>query len=123
MAQKLKAFRGDTITGTATLRVKDIVDPAKTNNYVLPPSSIVKFTFPGTSTSVVLSTTDSEVVVVTSNPTVLSFTMSPAKSELLKLGANQGVDVIVDEGGTGDDIKTWQQLKIIDIEDRVNPLP
>lgn len=119
MANKLKIFRGDTVKGTSMLRTIDPCDSSKMNTYVIPALADLTMNFPGgTGTPVSITSGAGEITVVDADKGQISWTLSAAKSATLTpVGDNQGLDLIVDDGG---EITTFEKLRIVNIVDRVN---
>ena len=116
---KIKIFRGDTFSGTITLRTVDVIDSTKLNTYVIPAGAQIDLKFPGSSGTVVLSTTTpGEITILNADKGTLQYKGSSAKSALLNVGDAQPIDFIVTE--LSGDITTFEKLKILQVLDRAN---
>jgi hypothetical protein len=122
MAQPI-VFRGDTITGTLQLRIKNPINPDLEDLYPLPASYIIEVNLPGETATVVLSTANvGEITVISPTLSTVLFTCIPAKSVLLAVTASAAIDCIVtDTTVTPNIVTTFQKLKVIQIQDRANP--
>ncbi len=113
-------FQGDTFKGVISLRTIDVVDPTKTNTYIIPTGATIQINFPGITASVVLSTANAgEITIINASTGTLSYTGSPLKSVLLNPGKNQSLDLIVTD--TAGNVTTFEQPKIINVYARANP--
>lgn len=117
---KTTIYRGDTFKGTVNLRLKDSYDSTKINPFIIEVGSTVEVRFPGTSSTVVLSTaTPGEVTIVDSDLSTITYEGSQVKSALLKKATDQAITVVVTQGVSGETY-TFELTKILDIKDRAN---
>lgn len=120
MASKITIFRGDTFQGTITLRVIDACDSTKQNPFVLDPLDTIAVYFPGTASSVILSSaTPGEITILDAALGKFSYKGDPVKSALLKLGTAQALDVVYTTAAG--DVTTFEKVKIVEVKDRANP--
>jgi len=119
MSQKMTIYRGDTPSATINLYTQDQVSGLSVR-YSIPVGSQIDINFPGETATVVLSTTNvGEITIISAPDGEISFSMSSAKSSLLKLGDNQALDVIITTPTS--QIFTAERAKVIKIVDRANP--
>ena len=127
MANLITVFQGDILTGTVALRTIDQTNPDNQNPFPIPSGGYVEMYFPGTLSSVVISSqttlpsplTGQEIVVTDAALGDLSYTVVPAKTSLMKLGVAQAVDVIVYDAN-GNPL-TFEIIATITVQTRLNP--
>jgi hypothetical protein len=117
-------FRGDTWTGTATLRTLDPVDPTKMNNYVIPTGATIQMNFPGTTASVEITSGAGEVTIINPTTGAIAWTVPYSKTDPTvpnppAVGQKLAVDVIVTD--VAGNPTTFEAMKVINILDRANP--
>lgn len=119
MSQKLTIFRGDTPKGTINLYTQD-PNTGLAIVYNIITGSQISIFFPGTTASVELSSANpGEVTVLNAAEGQIAYAMDSTKSDLLKLGDNQAIDVVVTT--PSNDVLTAERVKIVKIVDRANP--
>ena len=118
-SEEILAIRGDTVAGTVNLREIDACDDDKENSYAIPSGAVIEIRFPGQTSTVSITTTASEVTVVSASKGQLSFSMTPTKSALLKIGVRQTITLHVTYT-SGADRKTFQKKNLLTVEDRAN---
>ncbi len=119
MAQVLTIIRGDTIDEVVQLRIVNKATEVP-NSFVIETGSDIELRFPGETSTVVLSTANvGEITIIDANIAAISFTMQPAKSDLLKLGKSQSIDVVVTQGISGK-VQTATMSKVLTVVDRAN---
>ena len=116
---KITISRGDTFTGSVTLRQKDSCDPTKQNVVPITISDTIELNFPGETSTVVLSSANPGEITITDANGSFTYLGDPTKSLLLKLGTSQSLDCIVTLS-TGE-VTTFELTKILDVKDRANP--
>lgn len=113
-------YRGDTFKGVLNFRLQDSCDAKKVNPFAIEAGSTVEVRFPGTASTVVLSTANvGEITIIDTDLSTISYEGDTTKSALLKKGTNQSITVVITQGVSGE-VYTFENLKILDILDRAN---
>ena len=114
-------YRGDTIDGKINLRKVTTCDGVTVYSaFPLLVTDTVEVIFPGETASVILSTANvGEITIEDLAASTFIYKGAPAKSDLLKLGTNQAIDVVVTT--IGGDVTTFQYDQILTVKDRANP--
>lgn len=118
-SSEISVIRGDTVEATLFLREIDACDTDKENTYVIPGGADIEMRFPGESATVSLTTGASEVTIADASKGKVTFSMPPAKSDLLKVGSKQTITLHVNYNA-GADRKTFEKKKIFTVADREN---
>lgn len=113
-------YQGDSFSDTFQLRTQNAQDTALINPFVIEAGSVVQVNFPGSVSSVILSTDDGTVSIVDANLSTIEYSGPASASFDLKIGTAQPVDVIVVGGITGT-TTTFQSNKYITVAARANP--
>lgn len=117
---KTTIYKGDTFKGTINLRLKDAYDSNKVNPFPIEAGSTIEVRFPGTTSTVVLSTANvGEITIVDTDLSTIAYEGSQVKSALLKKNTDQAITVVVTQGVSGETY-TFELTKILDIKDRAN---
>lgn len=120
MATKSLIYRGDTFKGVISLRLKDSCDAAKVNPFVLEAGSTIEVRFPGTTSTVVLSTANAgEITILDAALSSVAFEGSSAKSLLMKKVVDASLTIVVTQGVSGE-VFTFEKEKFLTIKDRSN---
>lgn len=115
----VKIYRKDSFKGTIQLRSKN-ASTLVYSPFTIPPGSTVEMLFPGESGSPVMLSTSNvdEVEVISTAASTITYLGSPAKSELMKVGKKQSIDVVVtDPDGI---VTTCEFFQILEVADRAN---
>lgn len=112
-------WKGDTFEGTIQLRQK-AEDSEVSSAYIIPGGATIEIHFPAASNSfpVVLSTDNvGEITVIDDTVSTLTYKGGTTKSDLLKIGEEMSVDLIVINGS---DKTTFVKAEILTVEARPN---
>ena len=119
MANLITVFQGDILTGTVSLRTIDQSNPDNQNPFPIPVGATITMFFPGTTSSVQITSGAGEVNVTNATLGDLSYTVSPAKTAQLKLGKQQAIDVVVTDASGNP--TTFEIPSTLTVVTRANP--
>lgn len=115
---KIDVFRGTTFKGTINLRSIDACNDKLYNTYPIPAGSTLEMRFKGTPSPITITDGAGEIIVLNASKGQLSFEVSAAKTALMDLGTDLGIDLLITE--VGGDIIPFEKLTVINVKDLVN---
>lgn len=114
-------YRQGILRGRAQLRKTNLINRNLEDNYVLPANATIKATLPGATNSVVISSADAEITVVSDTLSTVDYFFNNAKMLLVELGQDVALDFFVeDEDGN---VEAFEALEVFEVRDVKNPLP
>lgn len=114
---KFDVYRETTFKGTINLRSIDACNDKLYNTYPILAGTTLEMRFKGTP-PVTITSAAGEIVIINPDKGQLSFEVSAAKTLLMDLGTDLGIDLLLTE--PGGDIVAFEKLTVINVKDLVN---